>query len=84
MRPFIFSKRFWSMGRSYPTDADGKVDMTNDDGDRPPGEVNFDYGWYDEKSDSWWHANHCDPLTGSASCKSAYPATSGWRSTRAH
>ncbi len=73
VRPYIFSKRFWSMGKPFPTDAGGKVDMSNDTGDSPAGEVNFDYGWWDEKSDTWWHANHCDPLTGSASCKQAYP-----------
>ena len=75
VRPYIFSKRFWSMGRPFPSDPSGKVDMTNDRGDSPPDEVNFDYGWYDEKNDSWWHANHCDPLTGSARCRQSYGAS---------
>jgi Domain of unknown function (DUF4157) len=72
VRPFIFSKRFWSMGKAFPSDAGGKVDMKNDSGAHPSGEVNFDYGWYDEKNDSWWHANHCDPVTGSAKCRQSY------------
>lgn len=72
VRPFIFSKRFWSMGKQFPADAGGKVDMANDTNDAPAGEVNFDYGWYDEKNDSWWHANHCDPVTGSDRCRESY------------
>lgn len=23
--------------------------------------VNFDYGWYDEATETWWHANHAEP-----------------------
>lgn len=23
--------------------------------------INFDYGWYDEESGSWLHANHAEP-----------------------
>jgi hypothetical protein len=72
IRPFIFSKRFWSQGRAFPVGAGGKVDMTNDVGPGPAGKTNFDYGWYDEKADSWWHANHCDPLTGSEECRKNY------------
>ena len=73
VKPFIFSKRFWSMGKSFPTaGGTGKVDMSNDTGDSPPGEVNFDYGWYDEKTNTWWHANHCDPVTGSDRCRESY------------
>jgi hypothetical protein len=64
-RPFIFSKRFWAMGRPFPIDsATGKVDMRNDDGSGPPGHVNFDYGFCDEVNKTWWHANHCDPSSG--------------------
>jgi hypothetical protein len=72
-RPFIYSKRFWMMGKAFPADSTGKVDMSNDDGSHPPGDVNFDYGWYDETTDSWWHANHCDPATGTDKCKASYP-----------
>ena len=78
IRPFIFSKRFWRMGRSFPVDADGKVDMTNDTGQGEVGKVNFDYGWWDEKERTWWHANHCDPVTGSAECRSD-PSINGER-----
>ena len=71
-RPFIFSKRFWSMGKSFPVDADGRVDMSNDTGDGPVGSTNFDYGWYDDVNNTWWHANHCDPKSGSAECRKEY------------
>ncbi len=71
-RPFIFSKRFWAQGRAFPVGAGGKVDMTNDVGPDPEGKTNFDYGWYDEEADTWWHANHCDPVTGGAGCRKEY------------
>lgn len=62
------------MGAAFPADpSSGLVDMSNDTGGHPPNTVNFDYGWYDEINDSWWHANHCDPLTGNAECRSSYP-----------
>jgi len=77
-RPFIYSKRFWSGGRDYKGDpASGKVDMSDywsrTDKHKPKagggGYTNFDYGWYDEKTGSWFHANHCDPKV-SSTCKS--------------
>jgi hypothetical protein len=75
-RPFIFSKRFWSMGAAYPPDpATGKVDMSGYTGAKPEGEVNFDYGWYDETTNTWWHANHCDPVIAGATCADAYDST---------
>ncbi len=81
-KAYIFSKRFWSHGREFPTDpATGKVDVSSHSGDARPrvgsyDPVNFDYGLYDEKTGNWWHANHCDPvLSVSQSCKDAYSAS---------
>jgi hypothetical protein len=72
-RPYIFSKRFWTMGKAYTADANGKIDMSGyNSKDVPPDAVNFDYAWHDEVNDTWWHANHCDPVTGSARCRSSY------------
>ena len=65
--PRIFSKRFYSDGDSYtPDPTTGKVDMSKykyTAKPKPGGGTytNFDYGYYDEKSDSWWHANHAEP-----------------------
>jgi hypothetical protein len=64
--PRIFSKRFWSSGQPFtPDPTTGKVDMSGYKHDTwKPGDAahdshtNFDYGWYDERSNSWWHANH--------------------------
>jgi hypothetical protein len=72
-RPFIFSKRFWSMGGAFtPDPTTGKVDMSGYTGAMPPGEVNFDYAWYDEVNNTWWHANHCDPVISRGTCAAAY------------
>ena len=58
-KPRIFSQRFYSGGKSdVPDPVTGRVDMSGYDYKAKPGYVNFDYGWYDEQSDSWWHANH--------------------------
>lgn len=59
----IFSKRFYSAGKDYtPDPSTGKVDMSHyDHTDAKPGLINFDYGWFDEQTDSWWHANHSEP-----------------------
>ncbi|MFQ5524997.1 MAG: DUF4157 domain-containing protein [Thermoanaerobaculia bacterium] len=66
---YIFSKRFWAMGQSFaPDKTTGKVDMSGHKNEKPPGEVNFDYGWYDEVNDTWWHANHCDPVERGSGC----------------
>ena len=53
----------------FQPDKNGQVDMTDDqnvgrsDVKKGPGNymINFDYGWYDEESGSWLHANHADP-----------------------
>lgn len=77
-KAFIFSKRFWSGGMEFPRDpSTGKVDLSaHTDESRPRvgsyDPINFDYGLYDEKTGNWWHANHCDPPLGSASCKEAF------------
>ena len=64
-KPRIFSKRFWSDGESYaPDPKTGKVDMSGYKYKAQPGYTNFDYGFYDEKSASWWHANHFDDPKG--------------------
>ncbi len=75
----VFSKRFWSAGDSFePDPKTGRVDMgryrglTRPTGCGKEGCVNFDYGLYDEVSGHWWHANHCDPLEGSESCRRHY------------
>jgi hypothetical protein len=52
--------------KSFKPDAKGQVDMNGYNYEpRPdpsvgPGEnmINFDYGWYDEATNTWFHANH--------------------------
>jgi LysM repeat protein len=70
----IFSKRFYARpDKSYPTDSAGKVDMSAYSGeDRKPGMVNFDYGFFDQETGMWWHANHCDPREGGILCRNKY------------
>ena len=71
-KSMIFSMRFWSGGRDYEPDNRGRVDMSDygsrlDSGDawkpKPGGDsyVNFDFGYYDETTGMWWHANHRQP-----------------------
>ena len=57
-------------GSAFKPDATtGQVDMSSDrNRGRPdpaagPGAtmINFDYGWYDESTATWWHANHMEP-----------------------
>ncbi|WP_412543487.1 hypothetical protein R8Z50_13690 [Longispora sp. K20-0274] len=67
----VFSKRFFSgqdsswtaeeTDRAFRPDARGQVDMTGYHYRAKPGYVNFDYGWYDPATSSWWHANHSEP-----------------------
>ena len=60
--PMIFSKRFYSNGKAFtPDPTTGRVDMSDYDYKAKPGYVNFDYGLYDETTDSFWHANHSEP-----------------------
>ena len=66
----VFAVHFWSnqdpvrANRATPNpaaflpDATGKIDMTGYSYLSRPGFVNFDYGFWDEASNSIWHANH--------------------------
>ena len=53
----------------FNPDKNGQVDMTDykyEHRSNPadgPGALytNFDYGWYDETTDTWFHANHAEP-----------------------
>ena len=65
----MFAKMFWSNqseGDNSAPDEDafkadpttGKVDMTGYEYKAQPGFVNFDYGWWDDNSNAFWHANH--------------------------
>jgi peptidoglycan hydrolase-like protein with peptidoglycan-binding domain len=73
-RAIIFSKRFYSNqdpdpekrkaadpNAFLPDPRTGQVDMSGYRYEARPGYVNFDYGWYDEETNSWWHANHAEP-----------------------
>lgn len=76
-KAYIFSKRFWSSGDPYKPDPQtGRVDMSNyRHNTARPSEggsffINFDYGFYDEATGKWWHANHCDsPTLGPGRCE---------------
>jgi hypothetical protein len=73
----IFSKRFFSNQNQHegwpddpsafrPDPETGQVNMYgyHDQArprDRYNGYTNFDYGWFDEQTNSWWHANHMEP-----------------------
>ncbi|WP_412749985.1 hypothetical protein [Krasilnikovia sp. M28-CT-15] len=68
----IFSKRFYSKQDPSWTDeqaeqafrpdpATDQVDMTEYRYRAKPGYVNFDYGWLDDGTGNWWHANHAEP-----------------------
>jgi hypothetical protein len=67
----MFAKMFWSNqadgDNSAPDDKafrpdpkTGEVDMSGYDYKAQPGFVNFDYGWWDDKTTSFWHANHME------------------------
>lgn len=68
----LFAKQFWSnqnAGDNKAADPDafkpdpktGRVDMSGYKYKAQPGYVNFDYGFWDESSHSFWHANHMQP-----------------------
>jgi RHS repeat-associated protein len=64
--PLLFSVRFWSDGKPYTPNADGKVDMSGwamKSKPRPGGGgyVNFDFGLFDPVTLTYTHANQCDP-----------------------
>ena len=67
----MFAKMFWSNqaagDNSKPDDKafrpdpkTGEVDMTGYQYKGQPGYVNFDYGWWDDNTSSFWHANHME------------------------
>ncbi len=70
----LFAKMFWSNqvdeeGKNdkpnpdafQPDKATGQVDMTGYKYRARPGAVNFDYAFWDDASQSFWHANHSAP-----------------------
>ncbi|MEH1886507.1 eCIS core domain-containing protein [Nostoc sp.] len=73
-RAVLFAKLFWSNQDSdekkrkkpnknafRPDKKTGEVDMSEYKYLERPGFVNFDYGFWDEASQSFWHANHSQP-----------------------
>jgi hypothetical protein len=67
----LFAQLFWSNQKDSdnskpdpkaykPDPKTGKVDMSGYKYRARPGYVNFDYGWWDESSQSFWHANHME------------------------
>ncbi|MFB8006016.1 hypothetical protein [Nocardia sp. NPDC056000] len=67
----IFSKHFWSgedgispaPERFTPDPTTGQVDMSGKRALGRDGYINFDYGLYDKRTNSWLHANHFEPKT---------------------
>lgn len=71
----LFAKAFWSNQNDDASKRDtkdpnafkpdaktGKVDMSKYKYyAQPGGYINFDYGFWDEQSQSFWHANHMQP-----------------------
>ncbi len=71
---FLFAKLFWSNQSAdpekrkkgddkafLPDPKTGKVDMSTYQYRAQPGYINFDYGFWDEASQCFWHANHAMP-----------------------
>jgi hypothetical protein len=69
----VFAKMFWSNqdpdpkkrknpdpNAFKPDPKTGEVDMSGYKYREQPGFVNFDYAFWDEASNSFWHANHMD------------------------
>ena len=71
-RYVMFAKMFWSNQSDDPQkrkkpdenafrpDKKGNIDMSGYKYHERPGFVNFDYAFWDEASQSFWHANHMD------------------------
>jgi hypothetical protein len=68
----LFGKQFWSNQKPgdnakpddkafQPDPKTGRVDMSGYHYRARPGYVNFDYGFWDDASQSFWHANHMQP-----------------------
>jgi len=73
-KAILFAKLFWSNQSPDPEarkkpDEDayqpdpktGKVDMSDYKYRAQPSYINFDYGFWDEGSNCFWHANHAQP-----------------------
>jgi hypothetical protein len=70
---YVFGKLFWSNQnpdrearkkpdeKAFRPDEKGRVDMDGYAYRDQPGYVNFDYAFWDEQTQSFWHANHCEP-----------------------
>jgi hypothetical protein len=67
----LFAKMFWSNQAEgdnsaaddaafRPDPKTGEVDMTGYKYKGQPNYVNFDYGWWDDTTTSFWHANHME------------------------
>lgn len=97
---YMFAMRFYATDelkkkKEYEPDENGKIwgmldywrrkDKTRPNDGKGP-YVNFDFGWYDEVNDTWWHANHCDPETGDKECREKYKGKPMkiYQSTKAH
>ena len=70
----LFAKLFWSnqsrdpeerkkpdKDAYLPDEETGRVDMSDYEYRAQPGYINFDYGFWDESSNCFWHANHAEP-----------------------
>jgi hypothetical protein len=65
----IFSKRFYAGNEDFtPDPKTGQVDMSKPHPGQA-GYINFDYGLWDETTNKWWHANHCDSNVLVDTCK---------------
>ena len=85
----MFAKMFWSNQKDgdnsepdekafKPDPITGEVDMTGYEYKAQPGYVNFDYGWWDDASHSFWHANHMqykDPVKRAKDPMKVYQST---------
>ncbi|HIN85418.1 MAG TPA: DUF4157 domain-containing protein [Myxococcales bacterium] len=73
-KSYLFAKLFWSNqdpdrekrkkpnnNAFKPNPRNGKIDMNSYQYRSQPGYINFDYGFWDESSNSFWHANHSQP-----------------------
>ncbi|MBA3489119.1 MAG: hypothetical protein H0T78_06145, partial [Longispora sp.] len=66
VKPVIFSQRFFMGGNNggekmyRPNPKTGQIDMGAYQYEAKPKYVNFDFGWWDERTNNWWHANHME------------------------
>ena len=72
-RAIIFAQLFWSNQaidpadrttpdpKAFLPDKEGRVEMSTYHYRARPGYVNFDYGFWDAPTESFWHANHRQP-----------------------